>query len=173
MIFRYRLVFGLALCLQSNALLKNFKRGPSRMYCDVGCSTSQQSISCLLQQLLILRSSAYCSHTICVLQRRHEDTLAYLKLDVVDLPSSDILSLCRDNDTNTFIENARKAGGVLVHCQAGNGLLHLQRPFRVKCTRSYKCVYVGCWRVKRHRAIQDRCHGWNRIILLYLVRLTD
>ncbi|KAK9864391.1 hypothetical protein WJX84_007101 [Apatococcus fuscideae] len=50
---------------------------------------------------------------------KHEDTLAYLKLDVVDLPSSDILSLCRDNDTNTFIENARKAGGVLVHCQAG------------------------------------------------------
>ena len=50
---------------------------------------------------------------------RHEKELTYLKLDVVDLPSSDILKLCRDHDTNTFIENGRKSGGVLVHCQAG------------------------------------------------------
>ncbi len=42
-----------------------------------------------------------------------------MKLDVVDLPSSDLLKLCRDHDTNTFIEEGRKSGGVLVHCHAG------------------------------------------------------
>ncbi|KAK9836847.1 hypothetical protein WJX74_009374 [Apatococcus lobatus] len=49
----------------------------------------------------------------------HEDELTYLKLDVMDLPCSDLLSMCKDQDTNTFIETGRKAGGVLVHCQAG------------------------------------------------------
>lgn len=37
----------------------------------------------------------------------------------MDAPTSDLLSMCRDQDTNAFIEAGRKAGGVLVHCQAG------------------------------------------------------
>lgn len=50
---------------------------------------------------------------------RHEDELTYLKLDVMDVPTSDLLGMCKDRDTNSFIDAGRKAGGVLVHCQAG------------------------------------------------------
>ena len=51
--------------------------------------------------------------------KSHEKDLHYLEVDVWDLPESDLLSAVKKHSCLTYIEQARQAGGILVHCIAG------------------------------------------------------